>query len=397
MKMAIDLVDVVKGYLTPDVIQKAATHVGESSGTTQKALAGILPTLVVALMYKASTSDGAQQLLRMIEVGRYDGNALNNVTSLFGGGAPTQGALSAGRGILDSLFGTKLGDASSVLARAAGVRPESASSLLALAAPLVMHVLGRQRASVGPGAASLANLLGEQSTFVTGLLPAGLGAVLGWSGLTSGILELGSSGASAGARVAPEVAPVPRGVSRPSWVLPLIIFGLLALGVLAWLSWPTSTVREAARKISELQLPGGVKIAVADGSLNFSLANWLANTTDMKVPKRFVFDDLNFEAGSARLTPDSVATVGSLVAILNAYPAVTVMLEGHTDNTGDPAANEKLSIERAVAVKQLMVKAGIAEPRVIPYGYGQERPVAPNDTEQGRAKNRRLELVVDKR
>ena len=223
----------VKGYLTPDVIEKAATHVGESSGTTQKALAGILPTLVVALMNKASTSDGAQQLLRMIEVGRYDGGALDNVTSFFGGGAPTQSVLSAGRSILDSLFGTKIGDASSVLARAAGVRPESASSLLALAAPLVMHVLGRQRASVGPGAASLANLLGEQSNFVKGLLPAGLGAVLGWSGLTSGIPGARIERCGRRGPRTPEVAPVPRGVSRPSWVLPLIIFGLWP-----WASWP---------------------------------------------------------------------------------------------------------------------------------------------------------------
>ena len=156
-------------------------------------------------------------------------------------------------------------------------------------------------------------------------------------------------------------------------------------------------MRDAARKISELQLPGGVRISVADGSLNFSLANWLANTTDTKVPKRFVFDDLNFEAGSARLTPDSVATVGSLVAILNAYPAVTVTLEGHTDNTGDPS-RQREAVHRAGRRREAAHGQGrIAEPRITPYGYGQDRPVAPNDTEQGRAKNRRLELVVDRR
>lgn len=395
--MAIDLVDVVKGYLTPEVIEKAAIHVGESSGATQKALAGIVPALVGALMNKASTSDGAQQLLRMIEVGKYGGNALNGVTSMFGGGAPTQSMLSIGQSIVDSLFGTKTGDVSSVLARFAGIRPASASSLLALAAPLVLHVLGRQRASVGPGPSSLASLLGEQRNVLAGVLPADLGSLLGWSGLTSRIPGLGAGAARAAAREAREVAPAPRGSSRPNWLLSLIVLGLLALGVVTWLTWPTSTVRDVTRNISELQLPGGVRISVAEGSINFSLAHWLASPTDTTVPKRFVFDDLNFEPGSARLTRDSEATVDSLLAILKAYPAVVVTLEGHTDNTGDPAANQKLSVDRALAVKRLLVTGGIAEPRITPYGFGPDRPVASNDTEQGRVKNRRLELVVDRR
>jgi hypothetical protein len=84
--MAIDLVELVKGYLTPDVIQRAATQVGESSRATQKALAGIVPTLVGALTQTASTTDGAQQLVRMLDAGKYDGSGLRSVTSLFGGG-----------------------------------------------------------------------------------------------------------------------------------------------------------------------------------------------------------------------------------------------------------------------------------------------------------------------
>ena len=134
-----------------------------------------------------------------------------------------------------------------------------------------------------------------------------------------------------------------------------------------------------------------------EGSFNFSVASWLASTTDTRVPKRFVFEDLNFETGSTRLTPESGATVNTLVAVLKAYPGVSVALEGHTDNTGDPTANKKLSLDRAGAVKALMVAGGIGEGRVSSAGYGQDNPVAPNDTEEGRAKNRRLELVVVKR
>jgi outer membrane protein OmpA-like peptidoglycan-associated protein len=115
------------------------------------------------------------------------------------------------------------------------------------------------------------------------------------------------------------------------------------------------------------------------------------------VPKRFVFDDLTFETGSTDLTLESVDTVNTLVAVLKAYPTVSVALEGYTDSTGDPIANKTLSLARAGAVKRLMVKGGIVESRISSAGYGQENPVASNDSEQGRAMNRRLELVVVKR
>jgi Bacterial protein of unknown function (DUF937) len=114
--MAIDLIDLVKGYLTPDVIQKAAGNVGESTSATQKSLAGIVPTLVGALANTASTNDGAQQLTRMLDTGKYDGSILDNVGSLFGGGTSTQTAMNTGKGILDRLLGSKIGGVSDLLA-----------------------------------------------------------------------------------------------------------------------------------------------------------------------------------------------------------------------------------------------------------------------------------------
>ncbi|HSE91335.1 MAG TPA: OmpA family protein, partial [Candidatus Binatia bacterium] len=159
----------------------------------------------------------------------------------------------------------------------------------------------------------------------------------------------------------------------------------------------TTVVARPAVKMTDLQLPGGVKISVPEGSFNYSLHQWLVGTSDTTVPKRFVFDNLNFETGSTQLTPESVPTVDSLVVILKAYPAVAVRLEGHTDSTGDAAANKKLSLDRAIVVKEIMIKGGIPEGRIGTDGYGQEKPIVPNETEEGRAKNRRTELVVEKR
>ena len=97
--------------------------------------------------------------------------------------------------------------------------------------------------------------------------------------------------------------------------MPLLILSGIVLVALAWLlSRPTPTpestvaARPAAR-MTDLSLPGGMRVSVPEGSFNYSLHQWLAGTTDTTVPKRFVFDNLNFETGSTKLTPDSVPTV----------------------------------------------------------------------------------------
>jgi outer membrane protein OmpA-like peptidoglycan-associated protein len=396
--MAGTLVNLITGQLTPDVMQKAAALIGESGAATQKAFAGIVPTLVGALVNQASTMEGADQLARTLGSGKFDASALGGVASMFSGGPTTQDVMTAGKGLLEMLFGVKLGDVVAQLARFAGIRMDSASSLLALAGPLVLSVLGRERASIGQSGASLRSLLGAQRSSLDGLIPAGLASLLGWGSVTPGVSQVTSAMSGSAACRTEGVAPAPRALDRRSWVPPLVALGALVLSGLIWLSWPTTSVREAARKLSELQLPGGVKISVPEGSFNFSLASWLATPASAGVPKRFVFDDLNFETASTRLTPESVGTVDTLVAVLRAYPGVTVDLEGHTDSTGDPAANKKLSLDRAMAVKDMLVKGGVSESRITSaVGHGQEKPIALNDSEAGRAKNRRLELVVLKR
>jgi outer membrane protein OmpA-like peptidoglycan-associated protein len=89
--------------------------------------------------------------------------------------------------------------------------------------------------------------------------------------------------------------------------------------------------------------------------------------------------------------------VKNLIAVLKAYPSTEARLEGHTDSVGDADANKKLSQDRADAVREIMTGNGIAASRLSTTGYGQEKPIASNDTDEGRAQNRRLELVVVKK
>jgi OmpA-OmpF porin, OOP family len=349
--------------------------------------------LLAAMISQASTTSGAEKLSRMLDAGKYNGSALNNLGSLFSGGETTQKAITQGKDILSSLLGTKTEGLIEQIARFAGIRTGSASSLMALAVPLIMNLLGRQRSTIGQSPSALAALLGEQKSWLSSLLPAGIASFLGWTGYES-------------ARPREATAYVEPKRATPSWLVPLLVLGGIVLVALAWLLNRPAPVREVpvaarpaapAAKMTDLQLPGGVKVSVPEGSFNYSLHQWLAGTTDTTAPKRFVFDNLNFETGSTQLTPESMPTVESLVVILKAYPAVVVRLEGHTDSTGDADANKKLSLDRAIVVKEIMIKGGIDDARVGTDGYGQEKPIASNETDEGRAKNRRTELVVEKR
>jgi OOP family OmpA-OmpF porin len=78
--------------------------------------------------------------------------------------------------------------------------------------------------------------------------------------------------------------------------------------------------------------------------------------------------------------------------VLNNNPGMNVELQGHTDNRGTKKFNQALSEKRAVAVMDYLIKKGIAPSRLTAVGYGFSRPMASNDTDQGRAQNRRVEL-----
>jgi OmpA-OmpF porin, OOP family len=90
----------------------------------------------------------------------------------------------------------------------------------------------------------------------------------------------------------------------------------------------------------------------------------------------FVALDIHFATGKADILPESQAAVQQIVAFLSGRPSLRVGVEGHTDNTGVPAANKALSAARAKSVAAALVTAGIASNRLEAVGYGQERPIA---------------------
>jgi OOP family OmpA-OmpF porin len=102
---------------------------------------------------------------------------------------------------------------------------------------------------------------------------------------------------------------------------------------------------------------------------------------------------INFDTGKSAIKPESRPIIEQIVQMLKSNPDLKISVEGHTDNVGNPKSNKTLSDERAKAVVKEIVAQGIDAKRLSAVGYGQDKPIADNNTEEGRAKNRRVELV----
>jgi outer membrane protein OmpA-like peptidoglycan-associated protein len=100
-----------------------------------------------------------------------------------------------------------------------------------------------------------------------------------------------------------------------------------------------------------------------------------------------------FETGKSTIKSESMYLVDEVAEMMQGNETLKVSIEGHTDNVGTAATNKTLSEERANAVMAALVSKGIDQSRLSAKGWGQEKPVADNETEEGRAKNRRVEIV----
>ncbi|MCB0428983.1 MAG: OmpA family protein, partial [Flavobacteriales bacterium] len=109
---------------------------------------------------------------------------------------------------------------------------------------------------------------------------------------------------------------------------------------------------------------------------------------------KVVMNNIFFETGKAELKPESYLELNKAIQLMKANPSMVVEVGGHTDNVGSDDANMKLSHDRAKSVMDYLTKSGIPAARLQAKGYGETQPIATNDTEEGRAANRRTEFVI---
>lgn len=133
---------------------------------------------------------------------------------------------------------------------------------------------------------------------------------------------------------------------------------------------------------TELEIPG------VDGLVNFDF------DITYELPKTYTLKNVYFDTGKSTIKAESNTALNQLAEVMLSKKKLKIEIGGHTDNVGSVESNQKLSQDRAEAVKTYLVKKGVDATRVVSKGYGSSKPIASNDTDEGKQKNRRTEVVI---
>jgi OmpA-OmpF porin, OOP family len=383
-----DLVQTVMSAIPGGTASSIASLIGESPAATSASISAAVPALLAGAIQKSTTASGANELVDEMKQVTANGNPLDHVGTILADPAARSSFLSQGVGLAGDLLGGASDSVARTIGSAQHISGTAVSSILALLAPLVLGAMGRF-AGANPTASSVQSLLSSERGSVSRLLPAGLGPLFALGPATAGAAAgAGGRTVSLGSERTREEASI------WPWLLGALALALLAFFGLRNLSTPrapTLTIQQVVHHVVH-SLPGGVSLDVVEGSIGDQLAKFLASSDP--APKTFVFDNLNYPTAESTLTPESAPTVAAILAELKAYPNVRARVVGYTDNQGDATANQKLSEARANTVKQQLVNGGIAADRIEAAGMGESNPIGDNTSEEGRAKNRRTELVI---
>lgn len=405
-----NLLNLANNAFSGDVVNRIAGALGENGTSIQSALGGVIPAVIGGLASKASTAQGAGDLVNLIKNNGLETGELANAASAVSAGDGITRMLNMGGPLLNSVLGTKAGGVIDWVTSLAGIKKSSATSLLSLATPVIMSLIGRHLSSSGGfNASSLMDLLGGQKQYLANA-PAGLAGLLGFD---AGAAPRAAAYASE--RVAPAAAAAATaGSGWWKWLLPLLILAAL-LGYFLFrkgeevpavaVSTPSPTITIAPVStpavvtglgaFTDVALPDGTSINIPSNGVESKLLAFI------KDPARgvdretwFSFDRLEFATASANLLPKSEEQLKNIAQILKAYPKVNLKIGGYTDNVGPPANNLKLSSDRANNTMNEIKGLGIAPGRLVAEGYGEQHPIADNTTEEGRQKNRRIDVRV---
>ena len=388
------ILDSVMGMLGPQVVGPVASQLGESSETVQRGLQTGSAAMLAGLAAKVGQPGFLSQIFGLITNPANTSGALSGITSNLGSlasGATSSPLGSLGGQFLSSIFGSNMSAVTDTIGRSTGLASSKVGSLLAMAAPMLLGVLGQHVRQNGLSATDLGNSFKAEAPNFQRFLPAGLGSILG--GASSAVAAAPAKVAAAGNR----------------WLWPLVILALLVIGCLWYFNRAKEPVSNAVQTASnagasavsalgdffKTKLPDGTELNIPQFGIESKLINFLNDSSKpADTTTWFNFDRLLFDTGKATLQPSSQEQLGNIAAILKAYPNVHVKIGGYTDNTGDAAANVALSDARAKNVMDALVAAGIDPSRLESKGYGDQYPVGDNSTEEGRAQNRRIALLV---
>jgi len=186
--------------------------------------------------------------------------------------------------------------------------------------------------------------------------------------------------------------------AAPQFVLMGIVFFATVSGSLALKYYsqqaPVHEAAPPATADSIVGLPDASVLIAPDGTVGRDLLDWLA-THDPK-PRRFELGGEEFDARAVEPTIESKVRITRLVTMLSAYPDIRLQAIGYTNASGDDRADQQLSLARAQWLVQALIDAGIRADRLSAEGQGGKDPIGDNSTEQGRAANQRVAIVLSR-
>lgn len=416
--MSVNLIEMAKSLFANEVAGRAATAFGESESGVNNAISALVPTIFSGLAQKASTQDGAETVARLAQENA-QGGLFDNLGSLLGG-ADNSSWFGRGSSLVSNIFGNKVDNIVNLISNFAGIKSSSSSSLLSLAVPAILGFLGKYMRTNNVNAGGLSSLLGDQRSYINSALPGGFSLANLFGGdthrdhtttTTTTTATTNRNTASAtphNTHTNTYVEEENRG-GIGKWLLPLLLLGLLAAGLLYYFNGgcnrtaavhddttvvdTTTTVApmdvdtattvvtpsvNTNRTLSEVRLGNGTVLQAYPGGVEDQLVQFIGsdeykNSNDEALKNKwFNFDDLNFEFGTTKLTPESQRQLQNIVQILKANPDVKIKIGAYTDKKGDDKANLKLSDDRAKAVQSALKAAGVGSQVPQAEGYGEQ-------------------------
>src|SRR5262245_32325982 len=371
--MTTSLIDSLNQVATPDLVTRIASSLGEPEQNVSRGLTGSMAGSLVGLLGKMGDTSAMQSIFGMLTDSANDSRVLDNPSALVGGGGGTALAMLASR-FTSTIFGTHASAVNDALAKSSGLRIGSISSLLQTAAPLVMGVLGKRIRNSGLNLGSFTRLLNDERDSIQRAAPPEVYNALGLEQRAhepeyERTYERGRVETQPRSTYAREPEPQKR-----SWFWP--VAATIAALALLWGMWPrhrepnialtdTSHVSggevaptmpgaaPGAAALAVTRLPNGDSISVSENSPESRLVLFLRDPA--RRPDKttwFVLDQAQFDQGASTLRPESDAQIANVAMILKAFPNASVKIGGYADTAGISAANKKLALARAEAMRK---------------------------------------------
>jgi OOP family OmpA-OmpF porin len=389
--------DSLFGSLLNTLDKRTVGDVAQALGQPEQSVSRALETSIAAIMAGlASKAEDSGALRRILDtVSSIPGpvswsQIAGSVTD------PNSSLMAMGQRIVPALFGNNEKSVTSAISRESGLSSGAISTLLTMAAPVVMTFISKQVRDGGMTMSGLGSMLQREIASIRSALPAGLSELF-WPAT-----------ATAAATASPVVAQAVQKERSFNW-LPVLAIAALGLGLLWFLGHarrpsieqvvPSVAVGTASRvavpvPTTVCTMPANVNLP--QGGAAARILAFVQNPDATKTASNWVnMEQMSFDTGSARLRPQSQAQLDYVAVVLKSCPAVHLDIAGYTDNVGPAEANLRLSQNRAKAVVAQLAAKGVSPERLTAEGHGEEDAIADNSTEQGRAQNRRAALRVE--